>query len=66
MVRDLGVGAVTAPSPDLEGIFEYVDGKLYDVGLSTRGAIFFIPYYWDLSERIIRIPLPLIQGKIFV
>jgi hypothetical protein len=42
LFQDLGVDATMASSPDSAGIFEYVDGKLYDVNLSIRDAFSFL------------------------
>lgn len=42
LFQDLGLGSVTPPSSELNRVFEFKDGKLYDVHLSIRDAFSFL------------------------
>jgi hypothetical protein len=42
LFQDLGLGSVTPPSSELNRVFEFKGGKLYDVHLSIRDAFSFL------------------------
>lgn len=61
MFRDLGLGAVTAPTSELSRFYEFKDGKLFDINLSIRDAVSFLltvsyrRYTDERREKLIRL-----------